>query len=298
MSLVVVEPGPLSLVVDAGRPGWQSLGVARSGAADRAALIQGNGLVGNAIDAAAIEFALVGPTLRCDSDLGCVLTGAPFSASIGDRAIAPGVTFMLRAGATLKIGTPAIGMRGYLCVAGGMAGPVVLGSRSSLEPIRRGDRLVCSGTCRAGQSLAEPVVSHAPSRIRCIAGPQVDWFDRSQFFGPEFQVTPASNRMGLRLLGSPLTLPRRELVSEPVVPGAVQVLNDGQCVVLGVDGQTIGGYPKVAVVISADLDVLGQLRPGQVVSFECVSLDEAEHARAERERRIRSNLARLAVAIG
>ncbi len=116
-----------------------------------------------------------------------------------------------------------------------------------------------------------------PLAVRVLAGPQADWFDGAEFFGgPEFSVTAASDRMGLRLLGTPLHVPARELVSEPVCPGSVQVLRDGQCVVLGVDGQTIGGYPKVAQVIGAELGLLAQLRPGDRVVFERVEMAEAE----------------------
>ena len=116
-----------------------------------------------------------------------------------------------------------------------------------------------------------------PLRLRAVAGPQADWFAADQFFdGPRFTVTPASDRMGLRLLGRPLRVPPRELVSEPVCPGAVQVTRDGQCVVLGADGQTVGGYPKVGQVIAADLDLVGQVRPGDRVWFERVEVGEAE----------------------
>ena len=104
--------------------------------------------------------------------------------------------------------------------------------------------------------------------------------------------------MGLRLDGPPLTLPKRELVSEPVAPGAIQITNDGRPIVLGVDGQTIGGYPKVAHVIAADLDALGQLRPGDEVRFVRVTETEAEAAAAERRERLRKWLRRIAVAIG
>jgi antagonist of KipI len=112
--------------------------------------------------------------------------------------------------------------------------------------------------------------------LRALDGPQASWFDAADFYGRPLAVTPASDRMGLRLRGRPLAVPDRELVSEPVCPGAVQVTRDGQCIVLGVDGQTVGGYPKIAQVVSADLDLLGQLRPGREVAFERVGLDEAE----------------------
>src|SRR5207247_11457919 len=109
-----------------------------------------------------------------------------------------------------------------------------------------------------------------------LEGPQAAWFHADDFYDQQFTVTPASNRMGLRLQGEPLPFPTRELVSEPVCPGAVQVTRDGQCIVLGVDGQTIGGYPKIAQVINADLDKLGQLRQGERIRLLRVYMEEDE----------------------
>ncbi|MBX7104039.1 MAG: biotin-dependent carboxyltransferase family protein [Gemmataceae bacterium] len=297
MSFRVVEPGPLSLVVDLGRPRWRSFGVPLGGAADRAALVQGNALVGNPPDAAGLEFAAVGPTLLAETDAGCVVFGAPFSVMIDGHPVRPGVTFVFRAGSTLKIGPPAQGFRGYLCVAGGFDVPVIMESRSALEPIRKGDRLACSGSCSPGRSIAEPWCNIGSESIRCVAGPQHHWFTDAEFFGPTFTVTPASNRMGLRLAGLALKLPGREMVSEPVVPGSVQVVNDGSCIVLGVDGQTIGGYPKVAVVCDTDLDRLGQLRPGQAVRFDRIGIEHAEQLAGQRDAWLRGIVARLAAAI-
>src|SRR5262249_53490650 len=159
------------------------------------------------------------------------------------------------------------GARAYLCVAGGLQVPLILGSRSGFEPVQRGQELDCAPSRLRGRSLhlEGDNWGDEPMTLRALPGPQEEGFDPSGFFGPTFTVTPASNRMGLRLRGEPLVRPSRELVSEPVGPGAVQVVNDGQCIVLGVDGQTIGGYPKVAHIIAADLDRLGQLRPGQAV---------------------------------
>jgi allophanate hydrolase subunit 2 len=112
-------------------------------------------------------------------------------------------------------------------------------------------------------------------RLRVVPGLQADWFDQAVFYDQDFTVSPALDRMGIRLQGRPLPLPERELVSEPVCPGAVQVTGDGQCIVLGVDGQTIGGYPKIAQVIQADLDHLGQMRPGDKIHFRQIELAEA-----------------------
>lgn len=294
MSFTVLEPGPASLLVDRGRPHHRSLGVPVGGAADRAAFIQGNALVGNSPVGVALEFALAGPRLRADADHGCVIFGPPFEAWLDDQSIRTGTTFNVKAGSVLRIGTSTVGARGYLCVTGDFQADAILGSRSAFECVKRNDVLVCQHSRVAARSLGEPVVSHsAQATLRCIDGPQAEWFDVDALLQGKYVVSPLSNRMGQRLIAMPLVMPNRELVSEPVCPGTVQVVNDGQCIILGVDGQTIGGYPKIVQVIGADLDRIGQLRPGQEIRFERVTLDDAEKVYLERERKLRDIVMRL-----
>jgi allophanate hydrolase subunit 2 len=126
-----------------------------------------------------------------------------------------------------------------------------------------------------------------------LPGVQSQTFKMSEFFQQEYRVTSAANRMGIRLSGNPLTSSGSELASEPVCPGTVQVTSDGQCIILGVDGQTIGGYPKIAQVISADLDRLGQLRPEARLRFTEVSLNEARTLYLKRQSELREWLTRL-----
>jgi 5-oxoprolinase (ATP-hydrolysing) subunit C len=206
-----------------------------------------------------------------------VVFGAPFALRSDRQPLEAGKTFTLHAGEQLVIGATAKGMRAYFCVRGGFQGARVLGSRSGLAPLTAGAELTCS----PGQSHPRFVSSSfqwnkEPDLLRILPGMQADWFDLDAFLSQEYEVTPVSNRMGLRLRGRPLPFPKRELLSEPVSPGAVQVTRDGQCIVLGVDGQTIGGYPKIAQVVSADVDKLAQLRPAARVRFLPVSLEEAE----------------------
>jgi antagonist of KipI len=130
-----------------------------------------------------------------------------------------------------------------------------------------------------------------------LPGPQHDWFPAGELHSREFQVSPASNRMGLRLTGPPLKVPPREMVSEPVCPGSVQVTRDGQAIVLGVDGQTIGGYPKIAQVVRADLDRLGQMRQGDHVRFEWVDLMTAATLHEERRRRLAEWVTRIGISL-
>ncbi len=302
MSLQLIKPGLLSLLVDAGRPRSRSLGVPVGGAADRAALAIGNALVGNAPDALALEFALAGPTLLAQHSVAGIVFGAPFTLAINEKPIPAGTTFTLRAGEELRVGGTVSGVRGYLCVAGGFQAAEVLGSRSSLEPLNADEVLLC------GPSRCEPrglgfsslrsfgLPDLLGKTIRVVAGPQREWFPDERFFSQSYIVSAASNRMGLRLQGEPLTRKPGELISEAVAPGAVQMTNDGQPVVLGIDGQTIGGYPKIAHVIRADLDVLAQLRPGEAVRFRRVLWEEAEQAAKELAAHLRTWLARIRAA--
>jgi antagonist of KipI len=301
--LTVLRPGLHTLVVDYGRPRCRSLGVPVGGAADRFSLAVGNALVGNPPDDAALEISLAGPTLRASGALACVVYGAPFDLASDRQGLTAGTTFTLHEGDELRIGGAASGARAYLCVQGGLQTPPVLGSRSALEPLRAGDELPClSGTIRGRFVRIErdweaPHEPGGPVTLRALEGAQAVWFDGAALYGPvTFAVAPASDRMGLRLFGPPLPVPGRELLSEPVCPGTVQVTRDGGCIVLGVDGQTIGGYPKIAQVIAADLDALGQLRPGDRVRFVRVTLDEAERLYRRRSEVLREWLTRLRTA--
>jgi antagonist of KipI len=316
MSLRVLDPGLCSLVVDFGRPSYRSLGVPIGGAADRTALALGNALVGNPPDAAGLEIALAGPRLRAECALACVVYGAPFALASDRQRLTVGKSFTLAPDEVLRVGGAASGARAYLCVAGGLEAPVVLGSRSALRPLEAGDILPCRpGSIhgrwvhadfswrKAREALAGP---EAPGQraLLVLEGAQADWFpadalvSRKSAPPPRFTVSPASDRMGLRLRGPPLPVPDRELLSEPVCPGTVQVTRDGQRIILGVDSQTIGGYPKVGQVISADLDELGQLRPGDRIRFVRVRLEDAEGLYRQKHADLHEWTTRLRVSLG
>lgn len=285
MSLVVVDPGQASRLVDLGRPASRGLGVPVGGAADRGALILGNALVGNLLDAPALEVCLRGPVLRAEARVGCVVFGAPFSLASARQSLKAATTFTLEAGEELHIGAADHGMRAYLCVRGGFHDPMILESASALETIQAGEQLRANTSSIRRRSFSPEVLDELAEErflVRVVPGLQADWFPGSSFYDEPFAVAPALDRMGIRLGGKPLAYPERELVSEPVCPGSVQVTRDGQCIVLGVDCQTIGGYPKIAQVIQADLDKLGQLRPGDTIRFQQVTL---EHALSEYQRR-------------
>lgn len=301
MSLFIVDPGWATRVVDGGRPGTRSLGVPVGGAADRASWMLGNALVGNLPDAPALEIAVKGPILRADDQIGCVVFGAPFVLSSARQALRAGRTFTLAPGEELHVGGTPGGMRAYLCVPGGFSSPLILHSRSALDVVGRGASLACAASRLPARFVGQQC-PFAPGTsidtIRVLPGRHADWFTAADFYQQRFTITPASNRMGLRLQGKPLALPDRELISEPVCPGTVQVTKDGQCIILGIDGQTIGGYPKIAQVIRADLDALGQLRPGDVARFEQVDMTTAQALDRQRRQLLHEWTTRLRVSAG
>jgi biotin-dependent carboxylase-like uncharacterized protein len=278
--LTVLTPGPLATVQDRGRPGWASIGVTTSGAADRAAHDLANRLVGNVPAAATVEVTAGGLRIRAERTVLVALTGAPLPVAVDGRAAAFDAPLTVPAGAVLALGMPPAGLRTYLAVRGGVDVPPVLGSRSTdtlsglgPAPLAAGDRLPVGGL--AGD---EPFVDVAPVRgpaarpvLRVTPGPRRDWLAPESWAaltGQEWTVTADSDRVGLRLAGPRLTRARDgELPSEGLVPGAVQVPPDGAPVLFLVDHPVTGGYPVLAVVTTADLPAAAQLRPGDVVRF-------------------------------
>jgi allophanate hydrolase subunit 2 len=290
MGFRVLKAGAESLLVDLGRPGCRSLGVPVSGAADRRCHLLGNALLGNPEQAASLEIALAGPVLEATAEHHCVLVGAPFPFWLDGRPGEVGRTFQVKAGDVLEVGTSPRGLRCYLCVRGGFEAAVVLGSRSAFSPIRPGQELTCPASWARSRFVPELCWLRPDlGRLRLVpAGEQA-----AGLVGRVFRVSPALSRMGLRLTGGDWAAPALGLLSEPVCPGTVQLAGQGQLIVLGVDAQTIGGYPRVGQVIRADLDQLGQLRPGDGVEFAAVTLEQAEAAGREAERQLQAWCQRL-----
>jgi antagonist of KipI len=243
-----------------------------------------NALVGNGPGAVALEVTLAGPTLEATGTHAVALVGAPFDVWLNDRRQPAARTFVVNPGDVLTVATTRAGLRTYLAVRGGFESDEVLASRSALEPLRAGQVLACPAG-RLRTRFARLPADEGPRTLRVLPGTHAGLFPEGAFAGQEYVVRPESNRMGLRLAAEPLRRPPGgELLSAPVCPGTVQVTNDGQAVVLGVDAQTIGGYPRVAQVITADLDRLAQLAPGDRVRFEPTDLASAAALARERRR--------------
>lgn len=291
----VLQPGPLATVQDLGRAGLAHLGVPASGAADTASLRLANYLVGNEPGDACVEVTLGRLALRFESDAVVAVTGAPapvrVSATPGDRDERPATAFTVPAGSVLRLGAPATGLRSYVAINGGIGVAPVLGSQSTdslsglgPKPLRPGDWLPLSGPRSrpkepaAGRPrAAERTPSGAsPVELRAMAGPRDDWFAADALGAladGTYVVSPASNRTGLRLTGPALRRGRAgELLSEGVATGSLQVTHDGQPILLLADHPTTGGYPIIAVVVTADVGRAAQLRPGQQVRFEIIGV--------------------------
>jgi biotin-dependent carboxylase-like uncharacterized protein len=275
----VIRAGPLTTIQDLGRPGFARMGVPPSGAADLDALELGNRIVGNPASAAALEATLVGPRLRFPTRAVVALSGAETNASLRGRAVRVNTQFDVRPGEILELGGCTRGVRAYVCVRGGIDVEPKLGSRSTdlltgLGPasIRDGDVLLIGA-----EPTASPAGSLTPSQrpdvpvLRVIPGPRDDWFAPEALellVANPWRVNPASNRVGVRLDGPHLErVDRRDLLSEGLVTGALQVPPSGQPILLLNDHPTTGGYPVLAVVRTADLSVAGQLGTGAILRF-------------------------------
>jgi biotin-dependent carboxylase-like uncharacterized protein len=306
-ALRVVAAGLQTTVQDLGRVGWARFGVAPGGALDAGALRWANLLVGNEPDAAALEFTLLGPTLVYEGPvpLLCALTGANFGVTVDGVSQPPWRSFLLQPGDALTCGACQHGARGYLAVAGGVAVPLALGSRST-DPragiggvegraLRAGDRVPLAPPA----ALPETGLALPPARIpsyeaqgvvRVVLGPQDDRFTEDgivTFLSSPYTVTREADRMGVRLDGPALVFKEgasgADIISEGVVTGAIQVPSHGRPIVLLAARQTTGGYAKIATVIGTDLWRLGQARPGDTVRFRAIPVAEAQEL-AARER--------------
>jgi biotin-dependent carboxylase-like uncharacterized protein len=278
-TIQVISPGALTTIQDLGRPGWAHVGVPRSGAADRKALKLANHLVGNVLSAAALETTIAGPRLRFNGAATVALTGAVVDARVGDRAVPMNAAVEVGDGEILKVGNAKSGLRTYIAFAGGINVPLVLGSAATdtltgLGPaaLARGDSLSLARGHGSRASVVSPPLSLATvPTLHLVLGPRDDWFTAdaiTRLTSEPFTVTPASNRIGLRLDGPPLERARTdELLSEGLIPGAIQVPASGQPILLMADHPTTGGYPVIAVVVESDLPLAAQLRPGQQLRF-------------------------------
>lgn len=302
MSVRVLKTGLLSSLQDGGRPGHAALGVGRAGAVDPPAWRLANALVGNAGDEAALEFTLLGPTLRFEQAAAVALTGAAASVEADGQALPGWTCCLLPAGCVLRIGGVSRGCRGYLSVRGGFDVAPLLGSRSTdlharlgpgggralrvddelpigaSAPLRHGPR---GDTARALPWSVDPApwFDDSPRPLALLPGSHRDWLDADSLrtlHHAAFSVSKDANRTAIRLDGRRLALRQPlELISEATLPGTLQLPPSGQPIALMAEAPVTGGYPRIGQIAAVDLPRLAQRRPGDAVHFEETTLDEA-----------------------
>ncbi|MEW6992747.1 biotin-dependent carboxyltransferase family protein [Colwelliaceae bacterium MEBiC 14330] len=296
LGFIVNSPGVLSLIQDAGRYGCFNLGLSNGGPADAQAFYWANRLCNNALDASAIEVSVGGLQLTAQIDCTIAVTGAPMLLTVNGQAKPLWRSFKVKAGDNICLGYASLGVRCYVAVTGGFDIEASFGSTATLcrENIGglSGDKLQVhdvlpintpsNNTKHVQQLLAEQdqpqYANHLMLRtVQSYQYQQFSTVERSLFYANEYQVSQHWDRMGYRLEGRAIKADIEGILSEGICYGAVQVPADGQPIVLLNDRQTIGGYPKIGAVISQDCAKLSQLRQGDSVHFQAITMSEADN---------------------
>jgi len=306
--LEIMSPGALTSVQDLGRYGHGRYGVAPSGALDTFAMRIANLLVGNREDQACLEAMLLGPRIKILTDTVVAVTGGNLLPHRNKQPLDMWRAHVLKKDDILSFKAPVSGFRAYLAVGGGIGVPPVMGSRSTNlssgfggyqgRQIKKNDilfsELACEDLDVAGRCFNSDWIPHYPQKwtIRVIWGPQDDQFpddSRNLFLNASYKMSPESDRTGIRLQGPVIDRKpdiEESIISEGVISGSIQIPGDGKPIIIL--GETVtGGYRKIAAVISADLPLLGQIKPGDEIKFEAVSLDTAHQALHDLEDKIK-----------
>jgi antagonist of KipI len=279
----ILRPGLLTTVQDLGRWGHQSLGVPVSGPMDPVAHRVANALVGNPVDAATLETTLIGPDLRFGQETVVAIAGGDLWPMLDGAEVPIGAPFRCPSGSVLRFGDRRSGARAYVAFDGGIEVDPVLGSRSTHvmsrigglqgRALRAGDRVALGPpTARAKTRPFSAPRAKDGARLRVLPGPQADHFGGSALDALQrkrFTISAQSDRMGYRLLAAAIEGRRLgDMISDVMLVGGVQIPPSGEPILLMADRQTTGGYPQLAVVITADLPLAAQLGPGDWVEFE------------------------------
>jgi antagonist of KipI len=317
LSIKVIRPGLLTTFQDLGIYGYQKFGVIVSGAMDIVSYKLANMLVGNQEDAAALEATLIGPELKIERDMLLAITGANLNPRINGETVPLWKPLYVKKNSILTFGACKLGCRCYISFSGGLIAEEVLGSRSTYlraefggyqgRALKKDDILFTNDISRNGTAIFHDLkkkekTGYAAASwhirwcffqkrsqhiIRVIKGQHFSMLDekaKNDFFEKTFLIDSHSDRMGYRLSGPQLqTAVTGELLSEAVTHGTIQLPRDGRPIILLSDRQTTGGYPRIAHIASADVPLLGQLKPGESISFKEITLMEAEHLLIERE---------------
>jgi len=307
-SLEVLQPGVLTTVQDLGRYGFSQFGVPPSGALDAFSLRVGNLLVGNPEGNACLEITLMGLKLKVLREIVIAITGGDLSPTLNGEGLEMWKTHLVIEGDLIEFKGVRRGCRAYLAICGGFDVPPLMESKSTYlsgkfggyegRPLRRGDILFTSDVPvswgRLGLRFPKEAIPSIEKEaiLRVILGPQDDQFTErgmKTFSSSLYRVTPQCDRMGLRLDGPQIERQpdvEESIISEGLIPGSIQVPGDGKPIIILTELVT-GGYTKIATVISTDLPKVAQLKPGDRVRFEPISIEEAHHLLREQEKKIK-----------
>lgn len=302
MSFKVITAGPLSTIQDKGRFGYQQFGIGTNGVMDRNAYQTANQLLENQGNEAAIETTLLGPTLTFDAPCICIITGADIQPSLDNLPVKMYQPFYIRTGQTLSTSMAVNGCRSYIAFKGGINVPELMDSRSTNlkchiggfmgRALQNGDTISLFTdepeiACTISEdspilSKSAPAVSFDTDVvIRVVEGPQDNYFTekgKHEFYHGHYEVTPESDRMGYRLEGPAIeNINGVDIVSDGIALGSIQVPSNGKPIILLSDRQTTGGYAKIATVISRDISKLAQLKPGDHIRFQKITVEEAQN---------------------
>lgn len=306
--ITILKPGLLTSIQDLGRVGYKKHGVIASGVMDDHAHIVANLLVGNEENEATMELTILGPTIKFKKDSLIAICGGDLAPMIGDRQVPLWRPVYVSKGSCLKFGYAKSGCRAYISIAGGFEISKVLGSKSTYLRAEiggyKGRRLMQEDEVNTGEHslLSKKIIKNIKKRslffnesdwfvrpppalkqtpkISVTIGRQFDWFKKESqesLFNQPFIISNDSDRMGYRLKGPILKLKnKKDMISEATSFGSIQVPSGGNPIALLADQQTIGGYPKIAQIIRVDLPKVAQMKPGEKMVFNKISLEEAQ----------------------
>ncbi|WP_409418927.1 biotin-dependent carboxyltransferase family protein [Marinomonas sp. RS-M-Aa-14] len=296
MAFKVIKPGLLALIQDLGRHGHQSIGLTTGGPMDEVAFRWANALLDNDSNSAQIEVTFGMFVLEAQADTSIAITGADLAATLNDKSITPWQTYAIKKGDVLAFHQPIWGLRAYLAVKGGFHCEPTLGSVATVmrekiggltgkgDKLQKGD-LLGYQVCHEHEQRSVPrlaIPNYGNKEIPVILGYQYRSFsslERANFFSSDYKVSSNSDRMGYRLEGQDIHSDLTGIISEGIAYGAIQVPKDGQPIVLLQDRQTIGGYPKIGCVTRVGGSILAQQKPGDIIQFTPITVDQAEQER-------------------
>ena len=299
----ILTPGGYTTIQDSGRFGYQNMGVPVSGVLDHFSFAVANCLVGNPENTPVMEITVVGPTFEIFTETDIALTGAQMGIRVNGNAVEQWQSVRVFPGDRVSIGQIESGCRAYLAFGGGPDLPDIMGSCSTYvgagigglngRPLKPGDTFKLNRPCllHERRRFPEDRIPVYPTHVtlRAVPGPQDDYFDirTSPLFITEYTVSAKADRMGCRLTGESIPIKDgmpKSIVSEPSVPGSIQIPPDEQPIILLVE-QTVGGYAKIATIISSDIRRVAQITPGDTIRFKKIDLQTAHKIHAEEKKR-------------